>query len=359
MSYPLFAGWGDAEKFSSLVEKDVARLQRRIAELRSNAASALRGTGSRNGGGDASTASMGRRELVDPAACTRSLAAMLLGTDALAQGSHFAGGPRAESPQRREHQWRTLCNELAKRAAHLEVLLAMLAEAMVVHLVGSGASYSKASAALADAAGCPSTRIGWVDEAFAALTPVTTEARTASETHSIGVLAKLRAPGRSLGVTATLQAPVRSVGVDAGTPLALTKRVAVQAARAPADRNIAVQTEAKLPDAIVASATVACQTEADLWLANRLPTIGQDPATRVHRHHVPSTADDEDEGAATRSQKGAASPRPSAERLLAVPTPAQQHLVSAREDRQSTPTESDCTRFARPKRKFESVRLSV
>mmetsp|Transcript_90504 Transcript_90504/g.255489 ORF Transcript_90504/g.255489 Transcript_90504/m.255489 type:complete len:294 (+) Transcript_90504:61-942(+) len=160
MSYPLFAGWGDAEKFSSLVEKDVARLQRRIAELRSNAASALRGTGSRNGGGDASTASMGRRELVDPAACTRSLAAMLLGTDALAQGSHFAGGPRAESPQRREHQWRTLCNELAKRAAHLEVLLAMLAEAMVVHLVGSGASYSKASAALADAAGCPSTRIG-------------------------------------------------------------------------------------------------------------------------------------------------------------------------------------------------------
>jgi hypothetical protein len=62
---------------------------------------------------------------------------------------------------------RLLCGQLAERAAHLEVLLALLAELMVGHVMLAATGTSRT--AVADSSGCPWTRIGWVDEVMALL----------------------------------------------------------------------------------------------------------------------------------------------------------------------------------------------
>jgi len=160
MSHPLFAGWGDTGLFASLLSKDVARLQRRLADMRRSSRAA----------GDIG---VGRKDLADPMGCVRTLASMLLQpvAEACKQRSLSAtvksAGRRSGSDA--EDPWRALCSELAERAAHLEVLLGVLAEVMVVQLLCLTPCASAGSAALADAAGCPSTRIGWVDEAIGAL----------------------------------------------------------------------------------------------------------------------------------------------------------------------------------------------
>lgn len=158
MSHPLFAGWGDAGLFAALLAKDVARLQRRLGDIRR----------SRTAGATA----VGRKDLADPMACVRTLATMLLQPVAdickqRPQNSKPAGSRR--SGLEAEDPWRGLCTELAERAAHLEVLLGVLAEVMVVQLMCVTPVAGSGSAAVADSAGCPSTRIGWVDEAIGAL----------------------------------------------------------------------------------------------------------------------------------------------------------------------------------------------
>jgi len=150
MHHPLFAGWGDAAHFHDLVAKDIERLSRRLSS-----ASGLKM----------------RQELANPGACAQSLVAMLLlpVTDSAAK-PHFPGGD--SSSTRKNHQahtpWRSLCGELADRAAQLEVLLALLAETMARCLLHTGIT-DVDTAMVATASACPTSRVGWVDKATTSL----------------------------------------------------------------------------------------------------------------------------------------------------------------------------------------------
>jgi len=145
MHHPLFAGWGDAVQFHDLVAKDIERLSRRLSS-----ASGLKM----------------RQELANPGACVQSLVAMLLPQGAFSSAKpNLPGG---DSSSRKGHQgntpWRSLCGELADRAAQLEVLLALLAETMVRCLIHTGITDVDA-ATVATASACPTSRVAWVDKA--------------------------------------------------------------------------------------------------------------------------------------------------------------------------------------------------
>ncbi|CAK0875096.1 unnamed protein product [Prorocentrum cordatum] len=235
MCHPLFAGWDHAGTFARLVGQDTARLQQHLGHER---------------------LAQGRRDLADPEACVHQLAAMLLQAPG---GLSGRSGRPAVQPQD------GLKSELAERAARLEVLLALLAEVVAPQAVAAGTS----CAAVADARGCPSTRIGWVEAVLAALKPATAgRAGTASKEPPLPLPRERSASAsRAVGVQ-TLQMPA------AQTPAVRLREASTQAGGVWATRVAA--TQARLSPA---SAAVGCQAggrgEAQDASTETEPTTGE------------------------------------------------------------------------------------
>jgi len=161
MHHPLFAGWGDAVYFHDLVAKDIERLSRRLSNV-----SGVASEREKNGLLGVEGQKM-RQELSDPGVCVQSLAAMLLPpvTDSAAKPPVPGGDPSSARQGRQGHvSWRSLCGELADRAAQLEVLLALLSETMARCLMHTGIVDADATM-VATASACPTSRVAWLDKA--------------------------------------------------------------------------------------------------------------------------------------------------------------------------------------------------
>jgi len=215
MSHPLFAGWSDATMFDSLMASDLTRLQRRLEDLR-----AVKPPG----------VPMGRRDLLDPRKCVQSLAAMVLDRANVPALQERAGGSGSGTMSARRGSQpkpcdalKLLCRQLAERAARLEVMLGLIAELMVGQLLMQAADTKSVS--LADATGCPSTRIGWIDEVVAALEA----GRRSSGTPSIPSLPELGEVRSQEYAAARAEVLDIAVQVDCGRPIVACKSVAVQA----------------------------------------------------------------------------------------------------------------------------------
>lgn len=170
------------------------------------------------------------------------------------------GGPDA---------WRSLCTDLAERAAHLEVVLALVSEIMAVYLVGVTSSCG--AQLVADAAACPPTRVGWVDEAAAAILEPAVQACSPS---SQGASAARAAPEAGAAPAAFLPPPpkpsVRSAAVQARLQPAQSARGSQTEERATVEAGC--QTDAEAAAVLAASVEQGCQTD------TQVPARTQDAA---------------------------------------------------------------------------------
>lgn len=278
LCHPLFAGWCDFGTFRALVAKDVARLQRIAA---------------RQPPGATSRGGAANRALQDPEACVVKLAAMLAppASDVPALAPPPRSGSRVAPPRAPgagsghisaagsgRLTWQ---DELALRAAHLEVLLALLADVMAAH-VTAGTATSESQ--VADSAGCPSTRVGWVEAAVGYLQSLERRSVDAAAVHTPPPLSETlsKVPVVCL---ASVSAAVQTVPVTIRSRVRF-REVALQATAEMRDESTSCcPGQSGSAEVVAAPAGVcdaACSTE-ESWFAEmpKVIAVGVDVTTQA------------------------------------------------------------------------------